>query len=316
MEKSFWKKRRALITGAEGFVGSAFLRAFQDAGIKAVGTVLKKEKTGKDLFELNVLDKKKLADICRRENIDLIIHCAALDGNAEFKKNNAARIMNENTRMVSNILSVAKNLKIKEIVIMSSAEIYAPKAKGLVREEDDYTKYPQTTNNGYIAAKVAAEISARTYAKRFGLKVMLPRPTNIYGPGDKIDIGSSRVIPSMISKILAGQEIEIWGSGRQIRGFIYITDLVNAIIRMIETGRFSVLNIAAKDYISIKDLAKLIADISGREPRIRFDKTKPVETGRRVLDVKKLDSLLDFKPLDLKAGLKKTIEAYKEKYRL
>jgi len=315
MNKACWKNKKILITGAEGFVGSHFLAVLQKNGVKVVGTVLKRKNNNNlknNIKELNVLDKKRLEAICKTEKINFIIHCAVLDGNPEFKKNNSVKIIEENIRMALNILNVASELKIKEVVILSSAEIYAAGAKNPIKEGDDYTKYFPIAPSGYATSKVSIEILASLYVKQFGLKVMLPRPTNIYGPGDKVDIKSSRVIPSMIAKILSDQEIEIWGDGHQSREFIYIEDLIKSIICLIEKGEFSAINLASGESISIKKLAKLISQISNKKFKIRFDKLKQTGLKKRILNISKLNSLIDFSPISLKEGLEKTIKAYKD----
>lgn len=319
MNKSYWKNKKILVTGVEGFVGSYFFVELQKRGVKVIGSVLKKEKSKEKksgikssslkekIIELNVLDQKRLKSVCKSEKINLIIHCAALDGNPEFKKNNSERIIDENIRMALNILNAAKENKIKELIIISSAEIYSAFAKSPIKEEDDYRKIFPEIKNGYVAAKVAIEILAALYAEQFGLKIMLPRPTNIYGLGDKTDSGSSRVIPSMIKSILANKPIEIWGDGNQVRSFIYIDDFIWSIMSLLEKKEYSIVNIATTESISIKNLAKLIAKILKSKAKLTFDTSKMVGVRKRVLSINKLNSLIDFRPLSLSDGLKRTL---------
>lgn len=313
MNKAYWKNKIVLITGADGFVGSHFFLELQNEGVKVIGSVLKKEKNSrlkKGLVKLDVLDRKNLSDICKSKKINLIIHCAALDGNSEFKKKNSARIINENIQMALNILDTVKENKIRELVLISSAEIYAYSAKSPIKEEEDYLRHLPDLSSGYVASKVKAEILARLYSSKFGLKIMLPRPTNIYGPGDKIESGANRVIPNMISSILSDKNVDIWGNGNQVRGFVYIEDFIRAIMCLLEKKEYSPVNIATDESISIKNLAKLIAKISSRKIKLVFDKNKPIGVNRRILDVQKLNSLIDFKPLSLREGLERTIKQY------
>lgn len=311
MKKNFWKKRRVLITGAGGFLGSHFLAGLKDNGVYVIGSDLKASRQ-KNIIKLDILDEKKLASFCKKEKINIIIHCAALDGNAYFKKDNSARIITENIKMVANILQVAQEQPIKELVIFSSAEIYAYNTKSPLKEIDDYAKYPPLFNNSYATSKILIEMMANLYAQEFDLKILLPRPTNIYGPGDKIATESDRVIPSMISKVLSGQAIEIWGNGQQIRGFIYITDLVTAVLRLIESQNFSTINMAASESISIKNLAELITKLAGQKINIKFSQAKLSGVKKRIIDISKLNSLIAFKPISLANGLKKTINYYQK----
>jgi dTDP-4-dehydro-6-deoxy-alpha-D-gulose 4-ketoreductase len=317
MNPDFWKEKSVLVTGADGFVGSHFVEqlSFLDAGV--VGTALNKDTVDPgivriaEIEEIDLLNVDRLREMCQEHSIEMILHCAALDGNSEFKVKNSARIMDENMRMVSNILNTAKASGVSDVMIMSSAEIYSPQAKSPIPEEDDYQKFFQPSENGYVLSKIFSEILAKLYARCFGLRIYLPRPTNIYGPRDRFDDGFNRVIPSMIRKVINGRELEIWGDGSQIRGFIYVTDLVRSILMMIEVGKYTALNIATEESISILDLAKLVSESVGAKPdNIRLDPGKPGGMKERVLDPKKLLSIIDFRPMALERGIRETVSWY------
>lgn len=322
MKTTFWKNKKILVTGADGFIGSYFIEELLKLGANVIGTsfmvkkdtILKGFENSKnaEIVGINLLDFSQIQKICTNKDIKIIIHCAALDGNIEFKIKNSARIIDENVRMTSNILNVAKEFLIPDVMLMSSAEIYSPNAKNPIIEEDDYRKSFYYQENGYVLSKIASEILAKLYAKQFGLNVFLPRPTNAYGPRDKFDKSSNRVIPSMIKKAISGESIEIWGDGKQKRGFIYVKDLVLAILRMIETKKYQVLNIATNEMISILDLAKLIAKIIGVKENIYLDLKKPKGVKERFLDVQKLNSIINFPSRLLKEGLGETVTWYKK----
>lgn len=311
MKKSFWQNKIILITGANGFLGSSFLAYFQAKNIKAIGVDLKADKN-RSVFKLDILQEKKLAVLCAKQKINLIIHCAALDGNAEFKKNNADLILKQNVLMTANVLKVAKSNNINELLIFSSAEIYPNKIGKAFRESDDYTKHKIKTD-AYAAAKINSEIMANISAQQFGLKILLIRPTNVYGPNDKKPLSSSRVIPSVVKKVLHDQEVEIWGDGQQKKDFIYIDDLIVAAVSLLEINFFSTVNIASGEKISISDLAKKIAVLSKKELKIKFNHSQP-SGGTRIISTARLNKLINFKPTKLDVGLKKTIAYYRNQH--
>lgn len=316
---NFWKNKTVLVTGSAGFIGSHFVEELIKKGAKVICLDSKshlkkffaKLKLQKNLtpLTLNLLDYQKLKKTLFLKKIDVIINCAALDGNSEFKTKFAAQILAVNTRITSNILNFAKERKIKNVVLLSSAEIYPLTSKSPIKEEDDYKKNFDQPENGYILSKRLTEILGKLYQKQFKLNVFLPRPTNAYGPRDKAE----RVIPQMIKKTLRGQVIEIWGSGTQVRSFIYVKDLVFAILKMVAVKKYHLLNIAAKESISILALAKLISGLNLRKPKIKLLREKPTGPKKRVPDITKLNSIIDFAPRSLEAGLKETIRWYKIK---
>ncbi len=290
------------VTGASGFLGSHFVTELEKFGANV--NSLTKEKT--DLLDF---DQTKEA----LKSTDIIISCAALDGNAEFKIKHAAGILDSNMRITSNILNAAKENNVKDIVLISSAEIYSSYAPNPIKEEDDYRLYGGHTNSGYILSKRFSEILAGLYKEEFGLKIYLPRPSNIFGPGDHFDDQSTRVIPSFINKIIAGKPIEIWGDGSQTRQFIYVKDVVHIILTMVEKGTDGKLNISTNESISILNLAKMISRSLDIKSDIRLDKTKSIGVQNRILDTSEMHRLIKFSPVDLDTGLRKTIAWYKEK---
>lgn len=317
MNRDFWQGRKILVTGADGFVGSHFVEQLSMIGAFVVGTSLREmtdsQGVDKVMIEVvDILDFNQLLNVGQKYSIDTIFHCAALDGNIDFKIKNSARIMDENIRMVSNVLNVARDLKIKDVMVMSSAEVYSPQVKSPIVEEDDHQKFFQYSENGYVLAKIFAEVLSKLYAKQFGMRIFLPRPTNIYGPRDKFDDSSNRVIPSMIRKVLHGERVEIWGDGSQIRGFVYVKDLVHSILTMVEEGTYQTLNIATQESVSILDLAKHISKIIGKDLDLHLDLEKPGGMKERVLDASKIIEMIDFQPMTLEQGLHETIEWYRK----
>ena len=213
--------------------------------------------------------------------MDAIINCAGMDGNNEFKLNHAAQIMDVNIRIASNILGMARENNIKDVVLVSSAEVYSPQAESPIKEEDDYQKHNEHTSNGYVLSKRFIEILGELYGLENGLNVFSPRPANVYGPRDHFNEGSPRVIPSMIKNVLSGRSIEIWGDGSYTRQFVYVKDLVHSVFEMVEKDQFHKINVASDEVISILDLAKQICSIIGSGEKFTLNRDKPAGNSAR-----------------------------------
>jgi dTDP-4-dehydro-6-deoxy-alpha-D-gulose 4-ketoreductase len=321
-KNSYWKNKTVMVSGGLGFVGSHFVEELAVTGAKVMCLYRNADKNSLPVYanqkniryiQVDLLDRKELDAICKyaAPKIDCFVHCAALDGNTEFKLKYAAQILDTNNHLVSNVLNGCRVANIKNVVLLSSAEIYSPDAPGELTESDDYHKYFGFSENGYLLSKVFAEILAELHHKQYGMQIYTPRPTNVYGPRDSFAAETNRVIPSMIRKVASGESIEIWGDGKQTRSFIYVKDLVNATLRMVEKKKTGAMNIATADQISILDLANYISEEYDAKNQIKLDETKPIGVKARVLDVTKMYDVINFEPCSVREGLKRTIEWYR-----
>ncbi len=303
VKMNFWNGKNVAITGAGGFLGGHFVSKLMDLG--AIVKVLSRE-------ELDLTNSIEVTKVLR--NIEVVINCAALDGNSEFKKNHPAEILDTNMRIASNILAAARDNNISDVVLISSSEIYSSYAPNPIKEEDDYRLYGGHTSNGYILSKRFGEILADLYREQYSLRVYFPRLSNIFGPGDHFGDLSTRVIPSFIDKILKGDTIEIWGDGSQTRQFIYVEDAVVAIMAMVENQSVGALNISTSETITILNLAKKVSSLLGVKAKLKLDISKSTGSQDRVLDISKMTNLVGSSSLmSLDDGLSKTLEWYKEK---
>jgi nucleoside-diphosphate-sugar epimerase len=165
--------------------------------------------------------------------------------------------------------------------------------------------------DGYYLSKNYTEILAEAHRNEFGMNIFLPRPTSVYGPRDNFEVDTDRVVPSMFAKVVAGQEIEIWGDGRQTRTYMYITDLVQAIFHMVEKNKYQTLNIGTSETVSVLELARLVCAALGQPERIRFNLERSGGRRSRTLDVSRLYEIIDFEPRSMREGLDATAEWYR-----
>lgn len=322
MTKNYWDNKTVVVSGGMGFIGSHFVEELASMGARVIclgqtlndHRMLKVENSANIRYlQLDLLDSKELEAVCQyvAPKIDCFIHCAALDGNTSFKLTYAAKILDINNKLVSNVLNSCRAAQIHNVVLMSSSEIYSPSISGAIKETDDYHKYFSFVENGYNLSKIFAEISAELHHKQYDMQIYLPRPTNVYGPRDSFKAETNRVIPNMIKRVANNEQIEIWGDGTQTRSFIYVKDLVHATLQMVEKSKTGAMNIATSKQVSILDLANYISGEFNAENNVKLDKSKPTGVDARSLDVSKMQSTIDFAPLPIHEGLKRTIEWYR-----
>jgi nucleoside-diphosphate-sugar epimerase len=143
------------------------------------------------------------------------------------------------------------------------------------------------------------------------MRIFRPRLTSIYGPRDNFEQDTDRVVPSMFARVASGRPIEIWGDGRQTRTYMYVTDLVDAILQMVEKNRHQVLNIGTAETVTLLELAREVCAALGRPERVIFDRTKSGGRRSRTLDLGKLSEIIEFEPCSLREGLRQTAEWYR-----
>lgn len=319
----FWNKKKVLITGASGFIGSHAVDYLVKNGADVTAQMSEKTQPAKikknlssslnkiKIVKADLTDINSCFKIAKDQNI--ILNFAALDGGSVFKKEHAAEIFKINSQITLNMLEAARTSKVKKFLLVSSIEVYPKNVSGLLSENYEITRELNKNTDGYVRSKIFSEITAQQYSQQYGLGINIVRPGNVYGPRDYLDKG--RVIPTFIEQALNNKPITIWNGGKQKKSFIYIYDLVDAIIRLIEKyeGNDPV-NIAGENYISIKDLAQLIVDLTKSKSKIVSFGSKDLKTKDMLIDTKKAKKIIHFKEeTTLKEGLKETINYF---YRL
>jgi GDP-L-fucose synthase len=215
------------------------------------------------------------------------------------------------------LMEAARRGQVEKFVVCGTICSYPKFASVPFREEELWDGYPEETNAPYGLAKKMLLVQSQAYRQQYGFNSIFLLPVNLYGPRDNFDLETSHVIPALIRKCLEAKKqkqdfITVWGTGQPTREFIYVEDAAEAIVLAAERydGDMPV-NIGTGEEISIKDLAELIAELTGFSGEIRWDTEKPDGQPRRCLNVEKAKDFFGFEAkISLREGLRKTIEWY------
>lgn len=295
-----------IITGANGFLGKHLVEQLRQ--------------TGQDLFlvssnQYDLRDEAKVKKLFEHTGqVDTVYHLAALVGGIGANQLHPARFFYENMKIGMNIIHYSMLNNIKKIVVVGTTCSYPKFAPIPFREHALFDGYPEETNAPYGIAKRALWTMLKAYQDEYGLRFAYVIPTNLYGPGDNFDDNTSHVIPALIKKCLnATDEIEVWGTGKATRDFLYVKDAVKAICLTGETfDSFEPLNLGSGEEISISLLLHWICKATGFDGEIRFDTSKPDGQPRRCLNSANALHALGWRATTkLWDGLEATVEWYK-----
>lgn len=300
---------RILVTGSGGFLGTHVCNAID-------------RRRDLDLIRCDGRAVCDLRDPVATDNLlrsiepDHVIHLAARVGGIGANMANPATFWHDNLAMGMNILKASRFLRKKLVLVGTTCSFpVTPKTIPFV-ESELFDGMPEPTNAPYGIAKRCLFCGAKAYRKQFGLQTAMLIPTNLYGSGDNFDPGTSHVIPALFRKMVearnAGRDsVELWGTGRATRDFLYVEDCAEAIVKAldVDTGDEWV-NLGSGQEVSIADLASMISKVVGYEGSFEWDLLKPDGQPRRCLDVRRAGELLGWwamTPLD--EGLKRTYES-------
>lgn len=316
---TYWEGKRVLVTGAGGFIGSYVVRALLERGarITASCTSLAKASRIADLasrvnvVEANLSDASTADRLCREQQV--VISLAHTDGSLVFKRSRPAFLFHQNMLITLNMLAAACRNNVEKFVLTSSSEVYPLNAEVPTGESQPVLGQLDRPTDGYVWSKRMSELATTLFAHEYGMTILVARPSNVYGPGDDFDEARGRVIPAFITKALRNQPIVIWGSGEQVRSFLYVEDLARGMLDLCELGNAGdVLNFSGDDS-TIRSLAELIVQLTGSTSEIRCEPDKPAGPLNRVFDSSRAERMLGFKStVDLKAGLMRTLASYRE----
>lgn len=297
---------RVLVTGGRGFLGSHLVERLRSGGLDPFVA-------GRRDYDLTAADDvARLFDDARP---DRVFHLAAEVGGIGANRANPGRYWYANLTMGAHVLEQSRLHGVAKLTIVGTVCVYPKHAPVPFREDDLWNGYPEETNAPYGTAKRALLVGAQAYREQYGLDAIYLMPTGLYGPRDNFDLETSHVIPALIRKMLeGGDEVVLWGDGSPTREFLYVDDCVEAL--MLGDDRYDLpdpVNLGTGEEISIRDLAELVADVTGFGGEIVWDRSKPNGYPRRKLDTSRAERLLGFQAqTSLRDGIERTVAWYRQ----
>ena len=311
VSSQFWINKRVCVTGGDGFLGSFVQKTLKEHGAT-------------EIF-IPTIDKYDLTDIndvrrmLKDSKPDLIIHLAALAGGIGANRARPAEFFYKNLMMGVPLLHEAWEQGVSKFVAIGTICAYPKFTPVPFKEENLWEGYPEETNAPYGLAKKMLLVQSQAYREQYDYNSIFLLPVNLYGPRDNFNLETSHVIPALIRKMidaedLGEEKVVLWGDGSPTREFFYAGDAARGIVLAAERYNSSEpVNLGAGMEISIKDLALLIAKLTGFSGEIVWDTSKPNGQPRRALDTSLAKEYFNFEAeMPFEEGLEETIQWFKE----
>lgn len=305
------KDKKIFVAGHRGMVGSAVVDNLKSKGYTNIIT-----RTRQDL---DLLNQKSVDTFFKNKKIDYVVLCAAKVGGILANNTYRADFIYDNLQIASNVIKASYDHNVDKLINLGSSCIYPRDARIPIKEEYLLTGELESTNEPYAIAKIAALKMCESFYKQYGSDFYSIMPCNLYGPRDNFDLETSHVLPALINKIYCAREsgaqsVEVWGSGKPLREFLFVDDLAEAVTYCLEnvsadkvySQDISHLNCGSDDEVSILELAKIIKSCLSYQGDIAFDSSKPDGTFRKKMDNTRIKSMGFKQKYDLKQGIEKT----------
>lgn len=306
MAKDNLKDKKIFVAGHRGLVGSNVLALLKEQGWKNFVT--------KTRQEVDLTNQKQVNDFFRKERPDFVYLVAGKVGGIVANQSEPADFLYENMMIAGNVIHAAAEYHTEKLLYLGSSCIYPRLAEQPIKESSLLTSALEKTNEGYALAKIAGVKLCEYYRKQYGKNFISAMPCNLYGPNDNFHPEGSHVIPGMMrrfheAKITNAESVAIWGTGTVLREFLHVRDLAAALPYLMEHYESGeTINVGSGAEVSIRELAQLMAEVTGFKGSLTFDRSKPDGTPRKVMDHSKI-SELGWKPaIELKEGLTETYQ--------
>ena len=306
------KSSKIYIAGHRGLVGSALVRNLESKGFT---NIIKR--TSK---ELDLRNQQAVQEFFKQERPEYVILAAAKVGGIHANNTYPAEFIYDNLMIQNNVIKAAHDFKVKKLLFLGSTCIYPKLAPQPIKEEYLLTGALEETNEAYAVAKIAGLEMCKFFKRQYGDNFISCMPTNLYGPNDNFDLQSSHVLPALIRKFHEAKvnhqpTVEVWGTGTPLREFIYVDDMADACIFLMENydGEQHV-NIGTGEEVSIRQLAETVKEVVGFEGELIFNTNMPDGTPRKLTTVDKLHALGWKHKVSLKDGIQLAYDWFLKNY--
>jgi GDP-L-fucose synthase len=297
-----------LVAGARGMVGSALVRRLQSGGYTHVLAPVRKE--------LDLMDQSAVFAYLQAHKPQYLFIAAAKVGGIQANNTYRAEFLYQNLTIQNNLIHGAHLAGVQRLMFLGSSCIYPKLAPQPIKEEHLLTGLLEPTNEPYAIAKIAGIKMCQAYNAQYGRQYTSAMPTNLYGPNDNYDLANSHVLPALIRKahearLRGDTEYTVWGTGTPRREFLYVDDLADACVFLMERGFDGpLINIGTGTDVTIRELAETVMQVVGFPGRIVYDHTRPDGTPRKLMDSSRM-SALGWRPVvGLEEGIRRSLEDY------
>ncbi len=308
MTQSIDKDAPIYVAGNRGMVGSAIVRRLRALGYSNIVT--------RDRASLDLLDQQAVRRFFTEVRPACVFLAAAKVGGIYANNTYPAEFIYNNLLIETNVVHAAKETGVDRLIFLGSSCIYPRECPQPIREEYLLTGPLEKTNEPYAIAKIAGIKLCESYNRQYGTHYISLMPTNLYGPNDNYDLQTSHVLPALLrkaheAKLRGDSKIVVWGSGKPRREFLYVEDMADACVFLMESGATEGLfNVGVGQDVTIRELAELIMHTVGFEGDIVFDASKPDGTPRKLLSIDRMHTLGWHAKTSLADGIRRTYESY------
>lgn len=307
------KNSKIYVAGHRGLVGSAIVRNLQEKGFNNI--IYRTHK------ELDLTNQNEVRKFFEEERPEYVFLAAAKVGGIHANNTYPADFIYENLMIQNNIIKAAHDFEVKKLLFLGSTCIYPKMAPQPIKEDYLLTGSLEETNEAYAVAKIAGLEMCKFFKRQYGDNFISCMPTNLYGPNDNFDLKNSHVLPALIrkfheAKVNNSEVVEVWGTGKPLREFLYVDDMADACVFLMENydGEQHV-NIGTGVEVSIRELAETVKEVVGFEGELVFNTDMPDGTPRKLTTVDKLNELGWKHKVDLNNGIKMAYEWFLENYK-